>query len=690
MLLRTPDIYRQKLQQFVADGELNKDEVEALMAFQVRLCIPQETVDSVHSEICGKLFEKVVVEAISSVDGYDTNRRQAVKKAAQGLNLKNEAVMTIFSKVVRKLFLNYIQRAKAAGNRIETAKELKKMISFNTVVVSELLADIKGEPTTAEAQTSDATAEPEVSESEGGDEYEWEQLETLRKTRPDKELKEKLAKSSQKEITLKDDIPLRDRAELEYAQKIIKNITTTKLSSAIEASISRGQIGIQQVRGLKEANFQLDSLIAEPLRENIYKKSVEEIFSSGTGEFDEEEVYVKIPCDLIINAEKAKSIVQEIPKVRLDNALVQAVALLRQKKKDEVVSSLNDLLACDAVVPASKPLSWPTPGELDDLLRRCHVGEGGSSDYDVMMSLYLENGQVERVHSMYQAIEKANSCNDLMTWHSYATIGKVFMQSGKQERALQAFQESEKKIAKKSNRVAYGFLLTMYADLGMNSEVDRIWDVYRSRVPASACNSMYMCRISVLLKMNDIVGAEKAYEEWESKHVYHDSRLVNLLLTAYCKDGLMEKVEALVAQFFEIGWRPFARVYLTILREPKAVDLTKYRNTLASGYFKVGQASKAVDLTKKALAYASSECIPDLTNVLLSLNYFTEQKNVEAAEEMVASLLHRSLPWVPPTRVPPTWDVYHGLLKTYVNTGKPVSDLLDRMKKDGMEADEET
>uniref|UniRef100_J3N3N2 Uncharacterized protein n=2 Tax=Oryza brachyantha TaxID=4533 RepID=J3N3N2_ORYBR len=454
------DIYRQKLQQFVADGELNKDEVEALMAFQVRLCIPQETVDAVHSEICGRLFEKVVVEAISSVDGYDTNRREAVRKAAQGLNLKKEAVMTIFSKVVRKLFLNYIQRAKAAGNRIETAKELKKMISFNTVVVSELLADIKGEPTTAEAETSNATSEPEISESEGDDdEYEWEQLETLRKTRPDKELKEKLAKSSQKEITLKDDIPLRDRAELyetylmfcvtgettnvsfgtaistkkdnseylmlkqlgdilglthkeaqdvhikmaekafvqqaeviladgklteakadqlakiqkqvglptEYAQKIIKNITTTKLSSAIEASISRGQIGIQQVRGLKEANFQLDSLIAEPLRENIYKKSVEEIFSSGTGEFDEEEVYVKIPADLIINAEKAKSIVQDIAKVRLDNALVQAVALLRQKKKDEVVSSLNDLLACDAAVPASKPLSWPTPGELDDL-----------------------------------------------------------------------------------------------------------------------------------------------------------------------------------------------------------------------------------------------------------------------------------------------------------------------------------
>ncbi|KAL6642892.1 hypothetical protein ACP70R_021073 [Stipagrostis hirtigluma subsp. patula] len=450
------DIYRQKLQEFVADGELSKDEVEALMAFQVRLCIPQETVDAAHTEICGKLFEKVVKEAIASVDGYDANRREAVKKAAQSLNLKKEAVMAIFSKAVRRLFLSYIQRAKAAGNRIETAKELKKLISFNTVVVSELLADIKGEPSpTAETEASSAT-----SESEGEDEeYEWESLETLRKTRPDKELKEKLTKSSQKEITLKDDLPLRDRAELyetylmfcitgettnvsfgtaistkkdnseflmlkqlgdilgltrkeaqdvhikfaekafvqqaeviladgklteakadqlakiqkqvglptEYAQKIVKNITTTKLSSAIEASVSRGQIGLQQIRGLKDANFQLDTLIAEPLRESIYKKAVEEIFSSGTGDFDEEEVYVKIPADLIISAEKAKSIVHDIAKIRLENSLVQAIALLRQKKRDDVLSSLNDMLACDAAVPASQPLSWPTPSELDDL-----------------------------------------------------------------------------------------------------------------------------------------------------------------------------------------------------------------------------------------------------------------------------------------------------------------------------------
>ncbi|KAG8092157.1 hypothetical protein GUJ93_ZPchr0012g19191 [Zizania palustris] len=336
--------------------------------------------------------------------------------------------------------------------------------------------------------------------------------------------------------------------------------------------------------------------------------------------------------------------------------------------------------------------------EAEDLFEKIRgLGVSDSYTYNVMMKFYLQMGQVEKVHSMYQAmeqsgialdifttdilvsvytaaedieeieklLEKANSHGGLMSWHAYATIAKVFMKAGFQDKALQALQESEKLINRKNGKVAYGFLLSTYADLGMNSEVDRIWDVYKSKVPASACNTMYMCRMSVLLKMNDIVGAEKAYDEWESRHVNVDFRLINLLVDAYCKDGLMEKAEALIDDFIKKGRTPLANTW--------------YK--LAAGYFKDGQASKAVDLTKKALSSATNGWIPDLTNVLMSLNYFMDQKNVDGAEEM-ASILHNL--------VPLTRDVYHGLLKTYINAGKPVSDLLDRMKKDGIEADVET
>uniref|UniRef100_A0A803MW62 Chloroplast inner envelope protein n=1 Tax=Chenopodium quinoa TaxID=63459 RepID=A0A803MW62_CHEQI len=424
------EIYRQKLQQCLADGELSEEDVKALLRVRVMLCVPQKIVEAAHADICGSLFEKVVKDAIASgVDGYDADVKENVRKAAHGLRLTREAAMSIASKAVRRIFINYIKQARAAGSRTESAKILKKMIAFNTLVVTELVADIKGEST-----------------------------DTLRKSRPTKELEAKIGKPGQTEITVKDDLPERERADLyktyllycitgevtkipfgaqittkkdnteylylnqlgdilgltrkeivevhrgmaeqafrqqaeviladgqltkarmeqldevqkqvglppEYAQKVRENIINSKMASAIETAIGQGRLSIKQIRELKEAGVNIDNMIAVSLRENLFKKSVDEIFSSGTGEFDDEEVYEKIPADLKINPEKAKGVVHELARSRLANSLVQAVALLRQRNRSGVVSTLNDLLACDKAVTA-EPLSWEVPEELADL-----------------------------------------------------------------------------------------------------------------------------------------------------------------------------------------------------------------------------------------------------------------------------------------------------------------------------------
>ncbi|KAI3994230.1 hypothetical protein MKX01_012487 [Papaver californicum] len=454
------EIYRQKLQQSVADGELNAADVAALLRLRVLLCVPQKTVEAAHADICGSLFEKVVKEAISAgVDGYDPDVKANVRKAAHGLRLTKEAAMDIASKAVRKMFLNYIKIARAAGNRTEAAKELKKMIAFNSLVVTELVADIKGESTdTASTPTPEEPVEEKKQVEDEEDLEEWESIQTLRKSRPSKELEAKLGKPSQTEITVKDDLPLRDRTDLyktyllscitgevtkipfgaqittkkdnseylllnklgvilgltgqeivevhrglaeqayrqqaevlladgqmsrarfeqlsevakqvglqpEYAQKINENITNTKMAAAIETAVGQGRLNIKQIRDLKGAGVNLDKMISETLRENLFKRSVDEIFSSGTGEFDEDEVYGKIPADLSINLGKAKGVVHELAKTRLSNSLIQAVSLLRQRNHAGVISSLNDLLACDKAVPA-QPLSWEVPEELADL-----------------------------------------------------------------------------------------------------------------------------------------------------------------------------------------------------------------------------------------------------------------------------------------------------------------------------------
>ncbi|KAL4611351.1 hypothetical protein ACB092_08G117800 [Castanea dentata] len=453
------EIYRQKLQQCVNDGELDEDEVSALLRLRVMLCVPQQTVEAAHSDICGSLFEKAVKNAIASgVDGYDADVKESVRKAAHGLRLTRDVAMSIASKAVRQIFINYIKRARGAGNRTETAKELKKMIAFNTLVVTELVADIKGESSDTSSEEPVKEEAKQVEEKQFEEDEEWESIQSLRKIRPGKELAARLGKPGQTEITLKDDLPERERTDLyktyllycltgevtkipfgaeittkkddsefvllnqlggilglganeivevhrslaeqafrqqaeviladgqltkgrveqldelqkqvglppQYAQKIIKSITTTKMAAAIETAVGQGRLTIKQIRELKGAGVELDSMISESLRENLFKKTVDDIFSSGTGEFDEEEVYEKIPSDLSVNADKAKRVVIQLAQSRLSNSLIQAVSLLRQRNQKGVVSSLNDLLACDKAVPAT-PVSWEVPEELADL-----------------------------------------------------------------------------------------------------------------------------------------------------------------------------------------------------------------------------------------------------------------------------------------------------------------------------------
>jgi hypothetical protein len=316
-----------------------------------------------------------------------------------------------------------------AENRTEGAKALRKLIAFNSLVVTELVADIKGESSDTPPEEPSKVEDKKIEEDDEWDDEGWESLETLRKIRPSEEVAAKMGKPGQAEINLKDDLSERERTDLyktyllycltgevtripfgaqittkkddseylllnqlggilgltvkeivevhrslaeqafrqqaeviladgqltkarieqlndlqkqvglppEYAQKVIKNITTTKMAAALETAINRGRLNMKQIRELKEASIDFNSMVSEKLRENLYKKTVDEIFSSGTGEFDEEEVYEKIPVDLNINVEKAKGVVHELARSRLSNSLIQAVALLRQRNQQGVV-----------------------------------------------------------------------------------------------------------------------------------------------------------------------------------------------------------------------------------------------------------------------------------------------------------------------------------------------------------------
>lgn len=124
----------------------------------------------------------------------------------------------------------------------------------------------------------------------------------------------------------------------ESAEKVIQGITSTKLSGALETAINQGKLSFDEVKELRESGFNIETTISKDSRLKLFKKLVDGIFSSGRGEFDEADVYERIPSALGLDVEKCKRLVQDLAKERLSNSLVQAIALLRQKDPAGVVS----------------------------------------------------------------------------------------------------------------------------------------------------------------------------------------------------------------------------------------------------------------------------------------------------------------------------------------------------------------
>lgn len=168
-----------------------------------------------------------------------------------------------------------------------------------------------------------------------------------------------------------------------------------------------------------------------------------------------------------------------------------------------------------------------------------------------------------------------------------------------------------------------------------------------------------------LNKLDDIEGAEKIMDEWESTCFCYDFRVPNVLIAAYCKKGLFHKAESFTGKAIERGRTPY----------PSAWEC------MATGYVVDNQISKGVEMMKAALSANQTGWKPNTAILAACLEFFIKQGDVEGLEDFIRLLR---------LRIPLTRDVYHRLLRTHLVAGKPVSDVLNRMKEDGVDADEET
>ncbi|CAH9127210.1 unnamed protein product [Cuscuta epithymum] len=240
-----------------------------------------------------------------------------------------------------------------------------------------------------------------------------------------------------------------------------------------------------------------------------------------------------------------------------------------------------------------------------------------SHPYNVMMTLYMKlkvNDQVERIISEmdsknildmssyniwltflgYQgSVEKMEAAFEKMKmdprviihWSTFSIMASMYIQMGEMEKGEDFVRQMENRINVKE-RTHYHYLVSLYARVGHKEEVYRVWNVYKGnfrRIP----NTGYHALISSLLRLDDIKGAENAFDEWMSEITRYDPRIPNLLLSWYLRNGLLDKVESFFAQIVDAGKQPNSSTWeiiaqLHIRRGRVSEALSCLRNSLSA------------------------------------------------------------------------------------------------------------
>ncbi|KAG2717306.1 hypothetical protein I3760_03G169300 [Carya illinoinensis] len=273
--------------------------------------------------------------------------------------------------------------------------------------------------------------------------------------------------------------------------------------------------------------------------------------------------------------------------------------------------------------------------------------------YNVMLTLYSLMGKTEKLESLIQEMENKGIDWDMYTvnirlkayvatsdikgiekllmkmeadpeitieWNTYAVAANGYSKAGLHEKTIEMLKKAEQLVSSKTRKSAYETFLTLYAAIQNKAEVYRIWTLYEGM--GKVWNSGYLCMMSSLVKLDDLDGAEKILEEWESVTTLLDFRIPRVLITAYCKKGLLEKAEAYIDRLKASGME---------------VDLITW-DRLASGYHAHGQVEKAVEAMKQALLAGIPGYKPNRFILAEHLKYLKEKGDVEAAEEILRLL----------------------------------------------------
>ncbi|KAF9668713.1 hypothetical protein SADUNF_Sadunf14G0032100 [Salix dunnii] len=242
--------------------------------------------------------------------------------------------------------------------------------------------------------------------------------------------------------------------------------------------------------------------------------------------------------------------------------------------------------------------------------------------YNIWLSSCGSQGSADKMEQVYEQMKSDRSINP--NWTTFSTMATMYIKMGQFEKAEDCLRRVESRITGR-DRIPYHYLLSLYGNVGNKEEVYRVWNIYKSIFP-SIPNLGYHAIISSLVRLDDIEGAEKIYEEWLSIKTSYDPRIANIFIAAYVYQGNMDEAESFFDHMLKEGGKPNSNTW----------------EILAQGHISERRTSEALSCLKEAFATPGSKSWkPNPANVTSFFKLCEEEVDM-ANKEALEGFLRQS------------------------------------------------
>lgn len=151
----------------------------------------------------------------------------------------------------------------------------------------------------------------------------------------------------------------------EVGDKVLKAVRTEVYGSA--GAAEDGKWTLERVLEMHKSGASVENLMEEVTRRNLFRREVIKKVTDGSGDAERSYYFETLPSALALPPNKVRLIVKEEVSTRKRMLLVQAVSQFRQRRVNEAVTSLQNLLSCVALMPEDTAMAWKEKGELQEV-----------------------------------------------------------------------------------------------------------------------------------------------------------------------------------------------------------------------------------------------------------------------------------------------------------------------------------